>query len=184
MIVLWESHEEMSSNTSEARGGGRNHAMWRHRQQGCLLGREGQGVGTLCSIQKSQKAIKNGHGQATFPFPSPHNLSQTIKIIISPLPLRPSRRPTGRQDHPSQGYMGPSSRPLRASREAGCLAVGLWRQQGRGRCGHGDSDRTPGGEAVRGETRVVTGWKETSKQWQSPFSDTVRLLKKSQFPYL
>lgn len=140
-------------------------------------------MGTLCSIQKSQKATKNGHGQATFPFPSPHNLSQTIKIIISPLPLRSSRRPTGRQDHSSQGYVGPSSWLLRASREAGCLAVGLWRQQGRGRRGHGDSDRTPGGgEAVRGETRVVTAERKRASNGRALFQ--IQLLKKSQSPYL
>lgn len=132
-------------------GAGRNHAMWRHRQQGCLLGREGQGVGTLCSIQKSRKATKNGRGQATFPFPSPHNLSQTIKIIISPLSLRPSRRPTGRRDRPSQGCVGPSSRLLRASR-----GQGAW-PRGGGRRGPGDSDGTPQGARPCGETRVVTG---------------------------
>lgn len=120
------------------------------------------------------ESYKEWAWSSLFPFPSPHNLSQTIKIIISPWPLRPSRRPTGRQD-----YVGPSPRLLAAPREAGCLAAGLRRQQGRGRRGPGDSDRTDSrGAAVRGETCVVTGRKETSNQWQSPFSETVELLKK------
>lgn len=129
MIVLWESHEEMSGNTREVSGGG----GWRRgetmpcggiaNRDACWEGRGGGwGGGTLCSIQKSRKATKNGRGQATFPFPSPHNLSQTIKIIISPLPLQPSRRPTGRRDHPSHGpfFPAPESSPGTGSLAWGC----------------------------------------------------------------
>lgn len=43
---------------------------------------------------------------------------------------------------------------------------------GQRRAGPRDSDVTPG-RWCGGEIPVVTGGKETSKQWQSPFSDTV-----------
>lgn len=141
-------------------GGGERPCHVEASPTGMPAGKGGLGEGTLCSVQKSQKATKNEHGQATFPFPSPQNLSQTIKIIISPLTLPPSRWLTGRQAHPSQGYVGPSSWLWRASREAGCLAVGLWWLPGSGRRGHGDGDLTPGRETVWGETRVVSGGKE------------------------
>lgn len=68
MIVPWESYEEMSSNTSEARGGrGGKPCHVEASPAGMPAGKGGVGVGTLCSIHKSQKATKNGHGQTTFP---------------------------------------------------------------------------------------------------------------------
>lgn len=58
--------------SEESEGQGRNHVAVGASQQASLLGEEGQvGRGdTLCSIQKSQKATKNGHGQVTVHFPS------------------------------------------------------------------------------------------------------------------
>ena len=89
MIVPWKSHGRKLYRSSNATVKGWK-VMGRMRRQGettgettgcsateavcrsiCRKGGEGAGVGhAVGSIQKSQKATKDGHGQVTFHFPS------------------------------------------------------------------------------------------------------------------
>ena len=78
MIVPWKSHGRKLYRSSNATVKGwkvtgrmRPRAAEAVYRSICRKGGEGAGVGhAVGSIQKSQKATKDGHGQVTFHFPS------------------------------------------------------------------------------------------------------------------
>lgn len=127
----------------------------------------------LGSIQKSQEATKDGHGQVTSHFPSSalYNLSQTIKInnnnnnndnVNCPFNQAGEDIAQGGKTttHKAKWALLPGSRELPGN--PGCLGVGLWGQRGRGRGGLGDSGPTQrGGGSYGGRVRVGTGRKGT-----------------------
>lgn len=119
----------------------------------------------LGSIQKSQEATKDGHGQVTSHFPSSalYNLSQTIKInnnnnnnnnnVNCPFNQAGEYIEQGGKTttHKAKRALLPGSRELPGN--PGCLGVGLWGQRGRGRGGLGDSGPTQrGGGSYGGDS--------------------------------